>query len=65
MKANLTAATINRLTCPPGAQQAFLTNTAGAGLKVRVHHDAIETWVLAQAGIAHTPREKRMLAIAK
>jgi len=32
---------------------------------LRVHHDAIETWVLAQAGIVHKPREKRMLAIAK
>lgn len=32
---------------------------------LRVHHDAIETWVLAQAGIKHTPREARVLAIAK
>ena len=32
---------------------------------LRVHHDAIETWMLAQAGIVHTTGEKRMLAIAK
>ena len=32
---------------------------------LRVHHDAIEAWVLAQAGIKHEPREKRLLAVAK
>ena len=36
MKANLTAGSITRLVCPPGAQQAFLTDTAVPGLKVRV-----------------------------
>jgi integrase len=32
---------------------------------LRVHHDAIEAWVLDQAGVAFKPREKKMLAIAK
>ena len=35
------------------------------GRLLRVHPGAIATWVLAQAGIVHTPREKRVLAIAK
>lgn len=36
MKANLTAGSINRLTCPPGVQQALLSDAAVPGLKVRV-----------------------------
>ena len=33
---NLTVATIERLTCPPGKSQAFLRDADGNGLRVRV-----------------------------
>lgn len=35
-RVSLTAGTIERLTCPPGKQQAFMRDTAAPGLRVRV-----------------------------
>ena len=45
---NLTAGAIERLTCPPGRDQAFLRDIEGNGLKVRVSPSGAKTFVFEQ-----------------
>jgi integrase len=45
---NLTAGTIERLTCPPGKGQAFLRDAEGNGLRVRVSPAGAKTFVFEQ-----------------
>ena len=46
---NLTAGTIERLTCPPGKQQAFLRDAEGNGLRVRVTASGAKSFVFEQS----------------
>ena len=45
---NLTAGAIERLSCPPGQDQAFLRDSEGNGLKVRVSPSGSKTFVFEQ-----------------
>ena len=45
---NLTAGAIERLTCPPGKDQAFLRDAEGNGLKVRVSPAGAKSFVFEQ-----------------
>ena len=45
---NLTVGAIERLTCPPGKDQAFLRDAVGNGLKVRVPPAGAKTFVFEQ-----------------
>ena len=45
---NLTAGAIERLTCPPGKDQAFLRDAKGNGLRVRVSPAGTKTFVFEQ-----------------
>lgn len=45
---NLTAGAIERLTCPPGKDQAFLRDIEGNGLRVRVSPSGAKTFVFEQ-----------------
>lgn len=46
---NLTAGTIERLTCPPGKRQAFLRDAEGNGLRVRVTPNGAKSYVFEQS----------------
>jgi integrase len=46
---NLTAGTIERLTCPPGKAQAFLRDAEGNGLRVRVTPNGAKAFVFEQS----------------
>lgn len=46
---NLTAGTIERLTCPPGKAQAFLRDAEGNGLRVRVTPKGAKSFVFEQS----------------
>ena len=45
---NLTVGVIERLTCPPNKDQAFLRDAVGNGLKVRVSPAGAKTFVFEQ-----------------
>ncbi len=46
---NLTAGAIERLTCPPGKGQAFLRDSEGNGLRVRVTPNGAKSYVFEQS----------------
>jgi len=46
---NLTVGAIERLTCPPGKQQAFLRDSEGNGLRVRVTPSGAKAFVFEQS----------------
>lgn len=56
MKVNLTAGTIARLTCPPGTQQAFLSDATVPGLKVRVTAGGAKSFVFERKAGGKTTR---------
>ena len=48
LRCNLTVGAIERLTCPPGKDQAFLRDAGGNGLKVRVSPAGAKTFIFEQ-----------------